>query len=679
MQQVSRMFIGEESWVQLIQNELDNERPVYYGGSGTIGHAFVCDGYQDSAYFHFNWGWGGNNNGYFYLNDLTPGGEDFTNHQTAIIGISPEVESRPDPMDHIIDIEGTGAGYTQTFSSDGAGAWDQYVCSESTPGLEQLYRFVPATTGYYSIEVVSAGGQMSYGIRQADCGDPEWECVGEIGSTGSFGNFAWTAGTSYYILLDDPNLNSNTHQFYVNDPLPATPVMEYHSNEIDDDGHDASTGDGDGLVEGGEIIELSINLLNAGDFNTHNVSGILSAIDPDISISLNTSDYGDVSAGRIVQSFTDYIIQIAEDCPEKDVSFNLEISSDEATWTEQFSLHVLVDIPPAPVISYVSHQIDDNTASGDGDGLLEQGETVNLQLSLRNTGDHDANNVSAILSVSDPDISISVDSSTFGTIDINSTAVSVANYVFSVSPDCPEKDITFSLDINADEGTWTDNIVVHIYPYNPPAPELEYSSHQIDDNTSSGDGDGQVEAGEIINIPITIRNIGDAGAHSVSAILSAADSDIQVVGASNDFQDLGPGASTQSSGNYVFEVSQDCGDKDVAFTLVISSDEGSWTDQFLLHVYPGHTSISDEVFTSAFEVYPNPAKEALWLKSGIGINSAIEIRILDSQGKIMYLQKHGTIQKGDVIQLDLSEFKPGMYFLKLRHSDQSEIRKFILE
>jgi len=679
MQQVSRLYIDEESWVQLIMNELDNQRPVYYGGSGTIGHAFVCDGYQDTSYFHFNWGWGGNSDGYFYLNDLTPGGEDFNSSQTAIIGISPDVESQPDPLDHIIDIDDTGAGYTQTFSSDGAGAWDQYMCYNSTPGLEQLYRFTPQTTGYYSIEVVSASGQMAYGIRQAECGEPEWECVGEIGSTGSYGNFAWTAGTPYYILLDDPNLTGNSHQFYVNDPLPATPVVEYHSYEIDDDAHDASSGDGDGLVEGGEIIELSISLENTGDFNVHNISGILSATDPDIIISLNTSDFGDISSGGRAQSLTDYIIQIAEDCPEKDVSFDLEISSDEATWTERFTIRVLVDIPPAPVLTFDSHQIDDNTASGDGDGLVEQGEMVNLQLTLRNTGDLIAANVSAVVSISDPDIDISVDSCTFGSIGISSSAASADNFVFSVSPDCPEKDVTFSLDIYADEGIWTDEIVVHVYPYDPPAPELEYSSHQIDDNTSSGDGDGQVDAGETIHLPITIRNNGDAGAHSVSAILSAVDSDIQVVGESNNFQDLGPGASTQSSGNYVFKVSPDCGEKDVAFTLVISSDEGSWTDQFLLHVYPGITSISDEVYTSALEVYPNPAKEALWLKSGNGINSPFEIWIMDSQGRISYQQNHGPLPKGDVIQLDLSKFKPGMYFLKVLHSDQSEITMFIVE
>ena len=78
----------DDEWAAMIRNELNNVRPVYYDGSGTAGHAFVCDGYNNDGTFHFNWGWSGYYNGDFTLNSLNPGSNDFSSYQNAIFGIS---------------------------------------------------------------------------------------------------------------------------------------------------------------------------------------------------------------------------------------------------------------------------------------------------------------------------------------------------------------------------------------------------------------------------------------------------------------------------------------------------------------------------------------------------------------------------------------------------------------
>ena len=76
------------SWNVIIKNQLDSLRPVLYRGrSDAGGHAFVCDGYDDQDYFHFNWGWSGSNNGYFLLSDLTPGNHNYNTSQEAIINL----------------------------------------------------------------------------------------------------------------------------------------------------------------------------------------------------------------------------------------------------------------------------------------------------------------------------------------------------------------------------------------------------------------------------------------------------------------------------------------------------------------------------------------------------------------------------------------------------------------
>lgn len=78
------------NWVNMLKQELNSQRPVYYAGYGPDGgHAFVCDGYDDQDYFHFNWGWQGHNNGYFAVTSLNPS-YDFTEDQCAIFGLEPD-------------------------------------------------------------------------------------------------------------------------------------------------------------------------------------------------------------------------------------------------------------------------------------------------------------------------------------------------------------------------------------------------------------------------------------------------------------------------------------------------------------------------------------------------------------------------------------------------------------
>ncbi|MCX6272379.1 MAG: C10 family peptidase [Bacteroidetes bacterium] len=81
-------------WDSLVIVHLYRGQILYYAGwsdySFISGHAFVCDGYQDSTYCHFNWGWSSQYNGYFYLNALNPGGSNFNLLQELIINIYPD-------------------------------------------------------------------------------------------------------------------------------------------------------------------------------------------------------------------------------------------------------------------------------------------------------------------------------------------------------------------------------------------------------------------------------------------------------------------------------------------------------------------------------------------------------------------------------------------------------------
>jgi len=82
-----------ENWKELLISELNQYRPMIYGAVGRFyGHTFMCDGYQDTTHFHFNWGWDGQHNGYYYIDQLDPAGLNFNLYHDAIVNIRPLVE-----------------------------------------------------------------------------------------------------------------------------------------------------------------------------------------------------------------------------------------------------------------------------------------------------------------------------------------------------------------------------------------------------------------------------------------------------------------------------------------------------------------------------------------------------------------------------------------------------------
>jgi len=115
------------NWDSVLIAHLDRKIPMYYAGwsvPNISGHAFVCDGYQDSSYFHFNFGWGGSSDGYFYTSDITPGGSNFNLAQEVVINCF------PDTVNYIWPVQCSGNLEFQIKAGsfeDGSGPIDNYL------------------------------------------------------------------------------------------------------------------------------------------------------------------------------------------------------------------------------------------------------------------------------------------------------------------------------------------------------------------------------------------------------------------------------------------------------------------------------------------------------------------------------------------------------------------------
>ena len=84
-------YVASTAWDSLLRVELAAGRPVLYEGvSDKGGHAFICDGYRPEGYFHFNFGWNGDWDGWFLTSsiDARPG-DSFNSNQAALFGLEP--------------------------------------------------------------------------------------------------------------------------------------------------------------------------------------------------------------------------------------------------------------------------------------------------------------------------------------------------------------------------------------------------------------------------------------------------------------------------------------------------------------------------------------------------------------------------------------------------------------
>lgn len=106
MHYYERALVSDEEWISIITSELKAGRPILYeGANATMGHAFVCDGYDGKGFFHINWGWNGLSDGYFSISALNPknqstGGSDngYSLRQTILCNIAPKGSAELQPQ-----------------------------------------------------------------------------------------------------------------------------------------------------------------------------------------------------------------------------------------------------------------------------------------------------------------------------------------------------------------------------------------------------------------------------------------------------------------------------------------------------------------------------------------------------------------------------------------------------
>ena len=370
--------------------------------------------------------------------------------------------------------EETGLGlYDRAFHDHGEpfGEWyttmDQHIfagnlaVSESGSSKEQYYWDIynlmgdPSLMIYYSMPdpmEVTAPQVILLGVSSINVTAAPYAYValsfnGELKAAAladSSGNVELTFEPFTVPGLADFVVTAQNYQPYVSsiEVIPADgPYVTYGDHYV----NDTVTGNGNGVVDYNEEVALTVGMKNVGSDPATGVSVTLSTTDTLVTLLDSTENYGTIDTASTVFKSDAFKVNVAQEAPNgHTINFVLTSIFNNDTTVSFFSETVA-----APVLSYANYSIDD--AAGNNNGKLDPGETVNMTVTVVNTGASKAFNVSGALTAASDYISITQETMTYGDMGAGDTATAV--YEVSADGDTPLGLIAnFDLALSADFG-----------------------------------------------------------------------------------------------------------------------------------------------------------------------------------------------------------------------------------
>ncbi|MCD8302324.1 MAG: C10 family peptidase, partial [Prevotellaceae bacterium] len=207
---------SDDEWYDLLKGELEADRPLIYRGvtSSNSAHEFIVDGYTDNNYFHINYGWGGQNDGYYLLPNIT-----YNSAQRALVNFKPAEEGEDDmnpvkeEFENTIVKVGTQISKVANITE---GQWYMPLSLNSSYDLCYMADFNALYETDGTDDIVTSGSTLGTNIM---------EYVVRFIPTGTSNTYYMQYGTGRYVKI--PNVESELiHTTY--DIEEATPIYTYN-------------------------------------------------------------------------------------------------------------------------------------------------------------------------------------------------------------------------------------------------------------------------------------------------------------------------------------------------------------------------------------------------------------------------------------------------------------------
>lgn len=190
----------------------------------------------------------------------------------------------------------------------------------------------------------------------------------------------------------------------------------------------------------------------------------------------------------------------------------------------RYESNVQVIPPSGPYVIKDSVAINDASPLGNGNGLLDYGETNKLALRVKNVGSATATGVTVKVTENDPYVTMTDSTETYGDINANTTMIKTDAFTYTVANTIPDgRSVDFTVTATSGSTSWSSNFSIAAH-----SPVLKMGTYSIVD--SAGNNNGRFDPGENVKFNVPIKNTGTSNASGVTARLFSLTTGITLTG-----------------------------------------------------------------------------------------------------------------------------------------------------
>jgi hypothetical protein len=269
------------------------------------------------------------------------------------------------------------------------------------------------------------------------------------------------------------------------------------------------------------------------------------------------------------------------DAPAEPMSLTLTVTA----YNKITAVEAVEVLPPSgPYLVFNDCTVNDD--DGDNDGILDEGEDVDLWISVENVGVDLTTNVYGLLSSGDEYVTIVVGNRDFVDVYPGGTGSCIQPFEVVVAGDVPDGHlISFDLELHSDQDIWNTS-----FSLNAQAPVLSAGALTVID-LPGGNGSGTADAGETIGLRVQLINDGHSDAEDLIGVISSMDPNVTILdgggacplvpvggaGIMSEFSiEILPDCPEPENITFIFNVSNG----DFAADLIFELPVGGWFDDF---------------------------------------------------------------------------------------------------
>ncbi len=212
--------------------------------------------------------------------------------------------------------------------------------------------------------------------------------------------------------------NCQPHFGTIDVASPQGPYIMLQNYSLND-----SLGNNNGKADYGENLTMDVWLENAGQDDGENITAVLSTNDMYVVITDSLADWGTILAGDSSLVEDAFAFNVIDSIPDQHVvNFNLLIeNSNNDQWEENMIVNLNAPILHAGIIDI------DDSQGGNGNGMLDPGETADIIIPLSNNGHADIFDVQTLFSTAFAGITVNSGSFEYEMLAVDETVISVFN------------------------------------------------------------------------------------------------------------------------------------------------------------------------------------------------------------------------------------------------------------